>query len=234
MWRTTNGPQWLSHQGGWADLEEHKRCDLCEGVEVDADNRPTAIRLYETGMTGYLPKSMGRLKRLQILNLRGNEIGGELPSNLGLCRNMKVVRLNANNFTGELPMSLYLSENIEELNLRNNSFSGVIMDSIASMQRLNYLDLSQNHFTGDVPGTLEFCELLTYCDLTDNQFGGDFGPTELLTKKGLKIGISGNPWKIKGLYTDGEENYMHVERRMSQVDEGFGGFRNKNVGAQVW
>jgi len=234
IWVSTNGPEWLANKGGWADLAEHKQCARCEGVDVDGDGRPIAIKLYDSGLTGKLPKSLGRLKRLQILNLRGNALEGELPQNIGNAVHLKIVRLNGNRFEGEIPMSLYIADKMEELNLRGNNFTGVLLDAIASMENLAHLDLSGNNLTGDVPGALEFCEHLVYMDISDNQFDGVFGPTELLKKKGLKVGISGNPFKVKGLYTDGNENFVHVERRRSQVGEGFGGFRNQAVGAQIW
>ena len=131
-------------------------------------------------------------------------------------------------------MSIYIADQIEELNLRGNQFTGELLDAIGSLENLTHLDLSGNQLSGDVPGPLEFCEKLVYLDLSDNAFDGTFGPTELLKKKGLRVGISGNPIKVKGLYTDGNENFVHVERRRSQVQHGFGGFRNQTVGAQIW
>ncbi|EPS66923.1 hypothetical protein M569_07852, partial [Genlisea aurea] len=83
--------------------------------------------LQNNNITGSLPDELGRLSKLQTLDLSNNRFSGSLPSSLGHLKSLQYMKLN------------------------NNSLYGVIPISLANITQLSLVDLSYNNLSGPVP-----------------------------------------------------------------------------------
>ena len=88
--------------------------------------RVVGLRLFDNGLSGGLPRSVGRLSNLRELLLQHNSLTGLLPESLGDLTRLEALDVSHNNFEGAL-------------------------DAISKCKRLEYLNCSQNNFTGPLP-----------------------------------------------------------------------------------
>uniref|UniRef100_A0A6N2LHA4 Uncharacterized protein n=1 Tax=Salix viminalis TaxID=40686 RepID=A0A6N2LHA4_SALVM len=155
----------------------------------------TSLRLWDCGLQGELPFSLGKLKQLEYLDLGHNHfIGpmpddfanhtrlawldlsynsfhGHLPFSLGNLKQLSYLLLSGNNFTGQLNQFSNLTQ-LFQLDLSNNKFDGKILSSLENLEKLGALHLSSNTFTGEIPNSLFNLTQLIELDLSDNRFDG--------------------------------------------------------------
>ncbi|KAH9739555.1 protein NSP-INTERACTING KINASE 1 [Citrus sinensis] len=96
-------------------------------VTCSPESLVIGLLLQNNNITGPIPAEIGRLTKLQTLDLSNNFFTGEIPSSLGHLRSLQYMRFN------------------------NNSLSGAFPTSLASMTQLIFLDLSYNNLSGPVP-----------------------------------------------------------------------------------
>ncbi|KAF2301407.1 hypothetical protein GH714_023810 [Hevea brasiliensis] len=122
-------------------------------------------------LPGKIPRWIGNLTWLQILDMRNNSFEGELTcepfsvayldlshnflsGSLPSCSNtgnLEQIHLQENNFTGSLPEALLNSSNLLALNVRDNRLSGKIPNMIAELSNLRVLLLGGNNLSGSIP-----------------------------------------------------------------------------------
>jgi len=129
-------------------------CTSWNGVTCSEDrSQIIAIRLPGFGFNGTIPaNTISKIKGLQKLSLRSNNIIGPLPD-FAVWKNLSVVNLSNNRFIGEIPLSLSNLSHLAYLNLANNALSGEIPD--INLPLLKQLNLSNNNLQGVVPVSLQ-------------------------------------------------------------------------------
>ncbi|KAF6160450.1 hypothetical protein GIB67_019219 [Kingdonia uniflora] len=70
------------------------------------DGHVSALLLQNNAIFGPIPANMGKLQKLQILDLSNNKFSGGIPSSLGSLNNLNYLRLNNNNLFEPFPKSL--------------------------------------------------------------------------------------------------------------------------------
>ncbi|XP_058010232.1 receptor like protein 21-like [Hevea brasiliensis] len=143
-------------------------------------------------MSGKIPRWIGNLTWLQILDMRNNSFEGELTcepfsvtyldlshnflsGSLPSCSNtgnLEQIHLQENNFTGSLPEALLNSSNLLALNVRDNRLSGKIPNMIAELSNLRVLLLGGNNLSGSIPKQLCQLQNISLMDLSSNAFSG--------------------------------------------------------------
>jgi hypothetical protein len=63
----------------------------------------TAIDFSNNKFVGEIPKSIGNLKGVQLLNLSNNYLTGHIPSSLGNLTELETLDLSQNKLSGEIP-----------------------------------------------------------------------------------------------------------------------------------
>ncbi|XP_039004320.1 LRR receptor-like serine/threonine-protein kinase EFR [Hibiscus syriacus] len=130
------------------------------------------LNLAANGFNNQIPQEVGRLKRLERLDLTNISISGEIPSNLSACSQLTFVSMLGNKITGEIPSLLGLLSNLKILTFSNNSLTGNIPPSLGKLSSLEVLDLSLNGLTGTIPEALGQLANLSYFFVGVNAISG--------------------------------------------------------------
>ena len=107
-----------------------------------------------TGLSGSIPRSLGRLGQLTLLDLSFNSLGGAIPIELASLKSLDTLDLSGNRLSGEIPPELGALKGLEILDLSDNRLSGEIPAELTLLTNLRYLGLSDNRFTGCIPAAL--------------------------------------------------------------------------------
>ncbi|KAK4278277.1 hypothetical protein QN277_016143 [Acacia crassicarpa] len=121
---------------------------------------------------GEIPKQIGRLKRLQILDLSKNHFEGQVPIELGNCSKLQEIFLTSNNLTGEIPLWFGSMQQLTSLGLGTNKFHGNIPPSLGNISSLERLSLSYNNLEGSIPQSLGGLSNLYLLYLGNNSLSG--------------------------------------------------------------
>ncbi len=136
----TNGSKWYSSQN-W--LEGDPCEDEWKGIFCnDAKNKVTGISLIQNNLSGSLPKEIGILSNLTLLQLTGNRIGGIIPKEIGRLGSLKIIDLVFNRLIGSIPDELWRLPALSEVYLGGNGLSGSIPYEI--IYTLDKLGLTYN------------------------------------------------------------------------------------------
>ena len=131
------------------------------GVVTDESGRVTELNLRENHLTGELPRELGDLTELVVLDLgagpqnptffndhchnlphsRCGSLGGLIPPELGNLTKLEVLRLDFNFLVGTLPPQLGQLVNLRVLDLTANDFEGPVPPQWGNLSKLEELDL---------------------------------------------------------------------------------------------
>ncbi|XP_039025622.1 LRR receptor-like serine/threonine-protein kinase GSO1 [Hibiscus syriacus] len=124
-----------------------------------------------------IPVTFGRLKELQLLHLRQNELVGEIPVTLGYCHQLTILDIADNQLSGGIPTSFGFLRALEQLMLYNNSLEGNLPASLINLANLTRINLSKNKMNGSIAPLCGSRSFLSF-DVTNNAFDGEI-PEEL-------------------------------------------------------
>ena len=134
--------------------------------------RPVNLRFAENDLGGEIPPELtGAPVYIEELILRGNDVHGEIPRPIGTMERLRILDLRDNQLTGTIPHTMVVLENLEELRLGNNQFSGGVVPQILP-KTLEILDLSSNQFEGPILRGFGSFSNLTHLDLSDSGLSG--------------------------------------------------------------
>ncbi|XP_065626723.1 probable LRR receptor-like serine/threonine-protein kinase At3g47570 [Quercus suber] len=178
--------------------------------------------MWNNKFSGNIPSILGKLQKLQFLDLSQNNFIGNIPSSFGNLTNLLELYLGDNNLQGSIPSSLSqcqhlitfhlprnnlsnlissqvigLSFSPNSLDLSSNRFTGVLPMEIGNLKNLEHLDISENLLFGEIPATLKSCVKLEFLAMRRNFFQGDL-PSSLESLRGLEhFDISNNNFSGK-------------------------------------
>ena len=153
LYEATGGPNWLNSKNWLTD----KPLYLWYRVYTDPSGRVIQIHLRQNRLSGRIPADIGRLDRLEGLDLSENQLTGKIPSALGGLDNLRYLDLTENQLSGEIPGAIGDLPSLERLELGENQFSGEVPAELGKLNRLEWLALRDNELTGEIP--LELAEL---------------------------------------------------------------------------
>ncbi|KAF5814292.1 putative leucine-rich repeat domain superfamily [Helianthus annuus] len=90
------------------------------------------------------------------IDLSSNKFEGEIPKVIGNLKSLRLLNLSHNNFIGQIPHALGNLFDIKALDLSWNRLEGEIHQSLTKLPFLAVLNLSQNHLVGRIPEGHQF------------------------------------------------------------------------------
>ncbi|MAG50188.1 hypothetical protein CL621_00940 [archaeon] len=125
------------------------------GDQVWFNGRLIELKLYEEGLTGQIPESIGNLTELKTLNLGNNNIGGKIPENIGNLSNLNSIILSKNNLIGNIPNSIFILPELNYLFLHDNNLGEIFSDSICILiDNEITIGLTENNFCYPYPSCI--------------------------------------------------------------------------------
>ncbi|KAL8049699.1 hypothetical protein ABFX02_06G036200 [Erythranthe guttata] len=143
------------------------------------------------------------LWRVEIVNLSSNSFSGQLPRSLGNMSYLTVLDIHGNGFTGEVPSELGNLAQLEYLDVSGNMLIGEIPNQVCGLTNLVFLNLAENELVGPIPRT-GICKNLTEAFLTGNKnlCGGITGircPLKSFARKSSLLNVWGLASLVVGI-----------------------------------
>ncbi|XP_058111691.1 receptor-like protein 18 [Magnolia sinica] len=91
-----------------------------------------------------------------IVDVSNNYFQGDIPKSIGILKSLHLLNMLHNSFTGQIPTSLENLAMLESLDLSQNNISGEIPWQLTKLTFLSVLNLSQNHLVGSIPQSKQF------------------------------------------------------------------------------
>ncbi|KAJ0267011.1 Leucine-rich repeat receptor-like serine/threonine-protein kinase RGI4 [Hirschfeldia incana] len=133
----------------------------------------TSLRLTSVNLTGLIPKELGDLPELEVLDLADNSLSGEIPIEIFKVKKLKTLSLNTNNLEGAIPSELGNLTNLVELTLFDNKLAGEIPKSIGELKNLQTFRAGGNkNLRGELPWEIGNCESLVTLGLAETSLSG--------------------------------------------------------------
>ena len=174
----------------------------------------TSVSLSHNSFHGSIPPEVGKLFRLQHLNLSNNVLGGgiplglsncsallnnlehEIPSELASLSSLVLLSLRRNALTGKLPASFGNLTSLERLDLAYNRMEGEIHESMSRLTKIKFLRLAKKKFSGVFPPAIYNLSSLLFLSIPTNPFSGQLRPdVDLLYPNIQVLFLGGNAFK---------------------------------------
>ncbi|GKV33104.1 hypothetical protein SLEP1_g41648 [Rubroshorea leprosula] len=115
---------------------------------------------YEDSVKVVIKGSERELQRIltifTIIDFSSNRFDGEIPKELGELNSLLLLNLSHNSLNGQIPSSLGKLAELESLDLSSNKLEGRIPEQLAKLTFLSVLNLSHNELVGHIPEGKQF------------------------------------------------------------------------------
>ncbi|GLT51421.1 hypothetical protein SLA2020_248320 [Shorea laevis] len=143
------------------------------------------LLLSGNALEGEIPKWLGGMNSLQILDLSNNQFFGSIPNQLTMGDSLYCLKLSNNNLSGKITTTIFNSQSLQYLYLNGNNLKGEI-SQISSSSFLKVLDISNNHLSGKLPRWIRNLTQLNSLVLSNNSFEGSI-PNEFFYNDALQF-----------------------------------------------
>lgn len=104
------------------------------------------------GLSGTLPAEFGDLPYLSMLSLAEMpKVTGPIPNSFSKLKRLENLDLGSNSLSGPIPEFLGKLKRLQEVDLSNNKLSGAIPASLDNLQSLSQFNVSFNQLCGAIP-----------------------------------------------------------------------------------
>lgn len=134
----------------------------------------TWLYLKGANLRGEIPESIFELKVLETLDIAMNKLSGNFPKSIGKLQNLTKIELFLNNLTGEIPVGLANLTFLREFDISNNKMYGNLPEEIGNLKNLVVFQLYKNNFSGQVPAGFGDMQHLIAFSIYGNSFTGEF------------------------------------------------------------
>uniref|UniRef100_A0ACD5TRR6 Uncharacterized protein n=1 Tax=Avena sativa TaxID=4498 RepID=A0ACD5TRR6_AVESA len=142
---------------------------------------------------GVIPPSIGRLRRLQTLDMGNNMLSGMFPANLSFCTSLKTLILHYNQLKGQIPVDIGNTlTHLQRISLMNNTFTGLIPVSLANLSSLSAVSLKENWLHGPIPDSLGKLSSLQFLNFESNGLSGIIPPSLYNLSSLVNFAVGGN------------------------------------------
>ncbi|MEO1054970.1 MAG: RHS repeat-associated core domain-containing protein, partial [Bacteroidota bacterium] len=176
----TNKTGWPNSLAEWPNNATN--LDFAGWSGVTVQNGDISALTITQNPVGEIPESIGQLKSLKTLAVRGEGVIGDLPVSLGGLTSLTQLNITNTSISGTIPSSLNSLNNLFLLYLDHNNLTGQIPD-LSGMNGLFVLALEGNQLTGFTDNSA-LPSNLTAIYLEENQLSGAI-PEQVLNTTSL-------------------------------------------------
>ncbi|XBH54535.1 hypothetical protein VPH35_076825 [Triticum aestivum] len=167
------------------------------------------LALAGNNISGEVP-ALGSLVKLEMLDLRDNELDGELPD---MPTALVTVLLSKNSFKGEIPEKFGQLKRLQHLDLSFNFLEGSPPEELFDLPNMSYLNLAANMLSGSLPSSLTCSSTLGFVDLSTNRITGDLPAC-------LSANLNNRVVKFDGNCFSADPEHQHEANYCQQPYEG--------------
>ncbi|ESQ48814.1 hypothetical protein EUTSA_v10021132mg [Eutrema salsugineum] len=214
--KSLNNPHLLSSWNPRTDC-----CTSWTGVEC-TNSRVTALTISSGEISGQIPNQIGDLIDLRTLDFSYlTHLTGNIPRTITKLKNLDLLRLKQNNLSGPIPEYISELKNVTFLDLSFNQFTGPIPGSFSQMPKLQAIQINDNKLTGSVPNSFgSFVGNVPNLYLFNNKLSGKI-PESLSKYDFNAVDLSGNGFIGDGSMFFGRNKTtvrVDLSRNMFQFD----------------
>ena len=141
---------------------------------------------------GPIPKGIGALRNLNLLELSDNNLSGTIPSTIKGMKSLQRLYLGDNQLEQRIPTEICLLANLGEMDLQKNNLSGPIPSCIGNLFNLQIMFMSSNQLSSSIPSSLWSLENLLFLNLSVNSLEGNLHANMRALKMLQSMDLSGN------------------------------------------
>lgn len=112
------------------------------------------LTLKELALTGTIPTELGRLQKVDVIDISDNILTGNVPASLFNLQTLRVLRLSGNELSGTLSPRIGNATRLVELDFGENELRGSLPSELLRLTHLETLGLHKNNFSGTLPSFL--------------------------------------------------------------------------------
>ncbi|GLT35864.1 hypothetical protein SLA2020_102800 [Shorea laevis] len=158
-------PQWLGNASSLIGLSlgrNHFHGSI--PAELGRLGKLEQLQLIDSNLSGSVPLSIFNLSSLTFLSIAENQLHSRIPSDVGFTLpNLQHFAAGSNYLHGEIPASLLNTSKLQVVNLALNNLSGVIPSNLGRLWNLVSLGLAENLLETSEDEGLGFLTSLTNC-----------------------------------------------------------------------
>ncbi|KAF3794525.1 putative LRR receptor-like serine/threonine-protein kinase [Nymphaea thermarum] len=183
-----------------------------------------ALNLTANRVSGRIPKELGSMTALEVLEVEANQLEGQLPPELGNLASLRRLVLNSNKFTGEFPSALANLMNMNAFYVSGSNFTGKIPDFISKWTQLQFIMIMGTSMEGPIPSSLSSLKNLKHLIISDlSGPGSSFPPLQnmkSLTRLDLSFNnLTGQIPPSFSSFTSLSLQYMNLVSSFSSTDD---------------
>lgn len=152
----------------------------------------TILDLSHNELSGSIPAVIGSLGDIQGLILDGNQLQGSIPPNVCDLERLHTLSLGGNMLHGPIPTCLVNLTSLRYLYLGSNKLNSVIPLTLWSLNDILEVDLSSNFLNGSLPLGIEKMKVLTHLNLSRNLLSGEISTSIGRLQDLLSLDLSNN------------------------------------------
>ncbi|XP_057975129.1 LRR receptor-like serine/threonine-protein kinase GSO1 isoform X2 [Malania oleifera] len=151
-----------------------------------------SLELSNCKMWGSIPKDIGNLSSLFLLNLSFNGLSGSIPATVGKLHKLQGLYFNDNDLQGSIPHELCQLHMVTELLLNNNHLFGSLPPCLGNLSALRSLSVGFNELSSTIPSTLWSLQYILHMNLSSNSFSGSLPYNIGKLKVAINLDFSSN------------------------------------------
>ncbi|XP_065851427.1 probable LRR receptor-like serine/threonine-protein kinase At3g47570 [Euphorbia lathyris] len=168
-----------------------------------------SLDLGQNNLQGFIPKTIRKLMKLQGLLLLENMIQGSIPSELCGLQRLIAIDFGRNGLSGNIPFCLDNLTSLQYLYLVSNKLNSTIPSTLWRLKDVLQLNLSSNSLSGDLPIDIDNLRAITLLDLSGNQLSGSIPPTFGGLQSLERLSLSNN--RLEGSIPESFSDTLNLE-----------------------